>query len=265
LNINDYISSGILELYVTGELSPAERAEVEAMAAKHPEIRTELEAIEIAMEKYALMHAVEPPKNTLDAILNAVNTESKTEEKGKIVTMQPKSGGNTLRYLAYAASILLFLSVGTNIYYFNKYTTVKDELADIRQDNTFMAGEMETLKANYNKMEAEYNVVLNPDFIAITMKGLPISPSATSIVYWNKEDGTVYVNANNLPAPEQGKQYQLWALKGGQPVNAGMIDMNGKIQFMENISAADAFAVTLEPAGGSPSPTLELLYVIGNV
>ena len=114
-------------------------------------------------------------------------------------------------------------------------------------------------------MEAEYNVVLNPDFIAITMKGLPISPEATSIVYWNKEDGTVYVNANNLPAPEQGKQYQLWALKGGQPVNAGMIDMNGKIQFMENISSADAFAVTLEPAGGSPSPTLELLYVIGNV
>ena len=72
MNINDYISSGILELYVTGELSPAERAEVEAMAVKHPEIRTELEAIEIAMEKYAMMHAVEPPKNTLDAILNAL-------------------------------------------------------------------------------------------------------------------------------------------------------------------------------------------------
>lgn len=265
MNINEYISSGILELYVTGDLSQAERLEVEALAAKHPEIRKELTAIEEAMEKYAMLHAVEPPASTLNTILNKIEQTQQKEVKGKIVQMSPQPKSNTLRLLAYAASILLFLSVAVNIYYFNKYKTVSSELADIRQDNTFMAGEMETLKANYQNLESEVNIVKNPDFIAITMKGLPISPASSSVVYWDKDNGDLYVNANNLPAPGPGKQYQLWALKDGKPIDAGVFDINGNIQQMKHISEADAFAVTLEPVGGSVAPTLEQLYVFAGV
>jgi anti-sigma-K factor RskA len=34
---------------------------------------------------------------------------------------------------------------------------------------------------------------------------------------------------------------------------------------MKNISKAQGFAITLEKKGGSPSPTMEQLYVLGNV
>lgn len=56
----EYIESGILELYVMGMTSSLEAAEVERMASAHPEIRTEIENISLAMEGYALAHAVKP-------------------------------------------------------------------------------------------------------------------------------------------------------------------------------------------------------------
>jgi mannose-6-phosphate isomerase-like protein (cupin superfamily) len=51
------IESGILELYLLGEVSGAERAEVERMAQEFQEVRQELFALEVALEKYALSEA----------------------------------------------------------------------------------------------------------------------------------------------------------------------------------------------------------------
>lgn len=59
-NITEYIESGILELYILGEVTPAEAAEVEQMAARYPAIRQELDAIRENLEQYALAHAVQP-------------------------------------------------------------------------------------------------------------------------------------------------------------------------------------------------------------
>ncbi len=266
MNINDYISSGILELYVTGALSETEQREVEAMAAKHLEIREELQSIEIAMENYAVKHAVALPAKSFDAILSAIQQAEKPESESKIIPLKSSStSGNILRYLAYAASLLLFISVAVNIYYFNKYKTVENELADLRQDNTYLTNEFGVLKAGYQGLQSEINIVKNPAYIAITMKGAAVSPASTSVVYWDKATGDLYVNAINLPLPGAGQQYQLWALKDGKPIDAGVFDMNGNIQQMKKITEADAFAVTLEPAGGSVSPTLEQLYVVGGV
>jgi anti-sigma-K factor RskA len=62
-----------------------------------------------------------------------------------------------------------------------------------------------------------------------------------------------------------GKQYQLWAIVDGKPVDAGMIgDCEGLCK-MKVIDHAEAFAVTLENAGGSPAPTLTAMFVLGKV
>ncbi len=73
------------------------------------------------------------------------------------------------------------------------------------------------------------------------------------------------VAVENLPTPPTDKQYQLWALVDGKPVDAGMITDLEDLQAMKEMPEAQAFAITLEPKGGSVNPTLEQLYVIGNV
>ena len=78
------------------------------------------------------------------------------------------------------------------------------------------------------------------------------------------------LNVDNLPMPPSDKQYQLWALKDGKPIDAGVFDMkpgtDGDMHMMPvTIAEADAFAVTLEKKGGSPTPTLTQLYVMGKI
>ena len=60
-------------------------------------------------------------------------------------------------------------------------------------------------------------------------------------------------------------QYQLWGIVEGQPVSVGVFDLDQNLREMLNIANASAFAITLEPTGGSETPTLDKMYVIGNV
>jgi mannose-6-phosphate isomerase-like protein (cupin superfamily) len=57
---NNFIGSGILELYVLQQTTPEETREVELAAEKDPSIRKEIIEIELSLEKYAMAHAVEP-------------------------------------------------------------------------------------------------------------------------------------------------------------------------------------------------------------
>jgi anti-sigma-K factor RskA len=71
-----------------------------------------------------------------------------------------------------------------------------------------------------------------------------------------------------MPSNDADHQYQLWALVNGKPVDLGVFDANGKLeglQVMKNIGEAQTFAVTLEPKGGSISPTMSQLMVMGNI
>ncbi len=61
-------------------------------------------------------------------------------------------------------------------------------------------------------------------------------------------------------------QYQLWAIEDGQPVSAGMYteDKDSRIA-LANIPKAQAFAITLEKEGGSKAPTMENMFVMGEI
>lgn len=70
-NIKEYIESGILELYVLGEVSPEEAAEVEEMSRKHGEVRKEIELIRTAHESY-LVSVAAPTHPVLKSLLMTV-------------------------------------------------------------------------------------------------------------------------------------------------------------------------------------------------
>lgn len=56
----ELIDSGLLDLYVLGETNAEENLYIEKMSALHPEIQREINEIGIALEKYALNHAIQP-------------------------------------------------------------------------------------------------------------------------------------------------------------------------------------------------------------
>ncbi len=70
-NFKEYIESGILELYALGFASPEEIKEVNAMAAKHEEIRIEIDAIITALKLQAEKSTKRQPSLTLKPFLLA--------------------------------------------------------------------------------------------------------------------------------------------------------------------------------------------------
>jgi anti-sigma-K factor RskA len=79
-----------------------------------------------------------------------------------------------------------------------------------------------------------------------------------------KGSGPAFLMAN-WPSPESGRTYQGWYLAEGRPVNAGVFGgSTGGLQIIQMaplVPGAQAFAVTLEPSGGSAQPTTEPLFV----
>ena len=86
--VKKYIESGILESYVLGITDVEESAEVEEMAAAYNEIRTEINMISESIEKYAELHAIEPPI-TIKPFLLATIDYTERLKNGEPVTIPP--------------------------------------------------------------------------------------------------------------------------------------------------------------------------------
>ena len=82
--------------------------------------------------------------------------------------------------------------------------------------------------------------------------------SATLLIS-SSEDAAV-VKMNGVPAPPEGKVYQMWLIPkdGSAPVSQGLMDAEAlsKPAVVHGISSAAALGITVEPVGGSQSPTL---------
>ena len=107
--------------------------------------------------------------------------------------------------------------------------------------------------------------------IAMLNSLLADAPKAIAVSLWdNEQQKGVFVVQNLKPLPTD-KDYQLWVMdpKYPTPVSAGVFQVdeqgNVRIQFKAGkpITAADKFAVTMEPKGGLPTPTLKNLVLIG--
>lgn len=259
MELKDIISSGLLELHVLGMATPGESAKVQAWAMKYPEVKAEIEAIEIAMEQYAMAHAIEPGMEVKEQVVNKINflTGSGTTEPAKVIGISP-----IWKYAAAASVILLLGSVLLNLNYYNKLETASAALSESRQELIAANNKLDTVNA-------DMSVIQNKNSKAVSLEGLPAAPDAAAKIFWMKNTGEVYIDPSNLPEAPAGKQYQLWGIVDGKPVDGGMIitsakDKKYRIQKMKTFGKAEAFAITLETEGGNPTPQGEM-YVLGKM
>lgn len=254
MNTTEYISSGIVESYVLGLASDEEQREFEQMCEKHPEVLAARIAFEIDLEKHAMENAVVLPASVRQEIKNTVLPAG----TAKVLTMRTETPKTFWFKYAIAASIVLLAgSIYWNIILFNKNSQLQNNY-----NNT---------EARLSDIEKEIAIIRqNPNMKMAAMKGMPESPASFATVFWDTTSKDVYLVVNNLPKPASDKQYQLWALFNGQPIDIGMIDNNffiGQDKLllrMKNARNAEAFAITLEKKGGNPTPEGPM-YVMGNL
>lgn len=86
------------------------------------------------------------------------------------------------------------------------------------------------------------------------------APNALAVAVWDSEKQTGVLRTINVPATEVDRDYQLWIVdpEYKQPVSAGVfaVDQSGTTKILfhpeSKVSAATAFAVSLERKGGVP-------------
>jgi anti-sigma-K factor RskA len=269
VNVKEYIASGIVESYVLGLASPEEMAEFERMCAAHHEVMLAREAFEKQLEQHALSNGITPPVKLQSQIFADLEVEADKLSNGKVVedpTFKPQAPVRTMRWWKYAAvaSVILFLgSAILNFYFLKQFRTYKDLYF---ASQTEMAEQRKTMDAQMASYVQSMNVMRDTNMAVVPMKGTANFPESKATVYWNKQSKDVFLLVNNLPKPAAGKQYQLWAMVNGQPVDAGMLnwDQSGLVAVMKNIPQAQAFAITLEDEGGHPAPQ-GAMYVLGGI
>ncbi|MEU6248646.1 anti-sigma factor [Glycomyces sp. NPDC047010] len=69
------------------------------------------------------------------------------------------------------------------------------------------------------------------------------------------------VVVSGLPDTGADRAYQVWAVEGATPVSAGVMNPgdSSATMLIDGTSGIEVIAVTEEPAGGSPTPTLPLV------
>ncbi|MDB5150588.1 MAG: anti-sigma factor [Mucilaginibacter sp.] len=271
-DLKAYIESGILELYVLGDVTPAEKLQVEEMASKYPAIKAELDEIERSMELYAEENAIEPSEHLRSRILGSLltnfgddnNFPTQTHvERENVVTMQPNTEkGSTFYKYAFAACLALLLASAVALY--NLYSRLNDTNTQL----SAMQAQNQHFSNTVSAKDSELNLLRDTSYKLIHLRGTAKSPESIMTVAFSPSKQKVVIDMEGLklPANDQTHQYQLWALVGGKPVDLGVFDATADSSGFKNmkaIASADAFAVTLEPRGGSASPTLSQMVVLG--
>lgn len=272
-DIRAYIETGILELYVLGDISPEEKLQVEGMAEKYPEIKAEIAEIEKALEAYALQNAVEPSNQLREQVLNSLTTgfannnnitELKKDTVDNIVPFTKAKSVNFYKY-AFAASVLALVACIWGLISLN---------SQLEQSNSVIASlqvKNQSFANRVNLLDNEVNVFHDPEIKLVKLQGLPKAPGAKLTLAWSPQKKRVMIDLQDmkLAANDEAHQYQLWAIVDGKPVDLGVFDAAKSdttgMKEMKSVANAVMFAVTLEKRGGVSSPTMDQMVVYAKI
>ena len=248
-----------------GLATDAERQEFERLCLDYPEIAAARDAFERSLEEQLIQDAVRPPAFLKERIFETIKPSVTGDGYQQEPEETPVRQMNVWKWIAAASLILLagaaFWAYTTN----EKYNDLAERQTTIQQQLTEKNNELAAMKA-------DAQMLYKPGMKMVSLKGTPEAPQAYTTVYWDTTGTSkdVYLMINNLPQPPSEKQYQLWALLDGQPIDLGVFDYDIRekrlLVRMKNVQNAQAFAITLERRGRPNQEKPEgQIYVVGNL
>lgn len=252
-----------------GLASPEERNEFEQMCRQHPEIRAARDAFEQVIEKQTMAAAVPPPAGLKEKLWDRIDFTAPVGATDADLTEKAPAPVVKMGWLKYAAAACLILLAGS--IYWN--LSLQQENKAIKESLATSQSQADSVKSELASIRQEGQIIARvgddqKPFKMAALKGTAFSPASFATVYWDTTSKDVYLMVNNLPKPASDEQYQLWALLNGQPIDMGVLTISEKplqLYHMKNAQDAQAFAITIEPKGGSVNPTLEKMIAVGNL
>lgn len=174
----------------------------------------------------AVMRSIKETRQLSPVVLTRLVEESSKAQRPTFRTPR--------RVLAIAAALAMFAGVGAVVARVNRPTT-----------NGFSAG----LEQVVGRPDARVVTLANPG---------GITASGRITLLWSDDADRAVVIGQGIARPDSDKVYELWLIDGSGARPAGLLDTaaDGSIRGSLPMSATpSAWAITVEPAGGSATPS----------
>lgn len=242
------------EAYALGALDAAERAEVDAHLARQcPVCTPEVERARWLVSQLAYLAPEAAPPSAL---------KKRVLESARFVT--PSKPRSVLPMWMWAVAAAMILLVALNL---RQVGLTRMELARLKERMRMEQERTLQLEKQREQYERILTIVSAPDTRTLRLQTKEAGQPPIE-ARWNEKLGVV-LSAASVQSPQADRTYQLWIVpKKGAPISAGIFrpDAAGNILVLTapetatTFAAAAALAVTNEPAGGRPTPTLPPLW-----
>ncbi|WP_300664253.1 anti-sigma factor [Fluviicola sp.] len=283
VDINEYIASGILESVTLGLASQQEMQEVACLSKIYPEIREEFARVQKRCEEMMLENAQTPNPAVRNSVLQAIaqipqekpesSPNQETKQEAKIIPMNTTpevKGVSPMWKMMAAASLILTLGIGALWFISNREAKRLDSaLASLEKDRLKNDQVLQAMILEKDHLKEVQEVLTGKNLQTVMMNGTAMEPTASVKVMWSSDMKKAVMHAEKITPPPANMQYQLWVIADGKPVSVGLFNYDEVEQMTEpfdvNAQNITAFAITLEKMGGSPTPTMEKMVVMGPI
>jgi hypothetical protein len=254
-----------LALYAMGALDdPQDLAALEAHLGTCGECRRELEALRADTALLALSAVgPQPPARSRQRLLSAIAAEPRMEHRAP----KPYAVGRLRsRWFTFAPVVVMLMLAVFSILLWRDLRNTRRILNHTHAQLEQVQSELARTNTELAEAKMVRDLLHAPDAWPLTLVSRKTPPQPQIKTVYSKQQGSLLLMASNLAPLPENKIYQLWLLPadGSVPMSAGWFKPDGKgngmmFHKMPAGVIAKGFAVTIEPAGGSQTPTMPIV------
>lgn len=248
------------ELYALGVLDGSEKAALEEHLPACADCRRKIEEARARMSLLALSAPpVAPPDGARERLIQRFRADmarqsDRRQIRSNVVQFRPRIWAPV-----WAAAAVLLLAAAAWLAVENHKLAA--QLAQLETTHRQLEESEQQLREQGARAEAALDILTAPDTVKVELTPVAARPVPHGKAFYNPSQGLLFYAAN-LQTLRPDQTYELWLIPSeGAPVDAGLFKAdlrgNGEVILppLPHGLTAKAFAVTVEPAGGVPSPT----------
>jgi anti-sigma-K factor RskA len=256
----------LLPFYALDALNDEERELVESYLAEHPEAREQINDLHSGASALPYgISPVEPPRHVKESLMVRVNADAKARARSRERRSRPSflsflnlmNGENILRTFTLGVATLAIVWI---MILNTKISHLQSEISGLHDTLAAQSNSLEQIIANLPKSPPS-------NVITVSLKGTDVQPRAHGQLIADPKEQSAVLIITGLPKLEAKQTYQVWLISGGKPVSAGLlsIDANGQgvviVTSDESIGSFNSLGISVEPEGGSPQPTGDIVVL----
>tara|TARA_Y100000385_G_scaffold291808_1_gene372596 strand:+ start:7900 stop:8673 length:774 start_codon:yes stop_codon:yes gene_type:complete len=251
------LQSNLLEKYAAGIASKMEEDMVHQALSLFPELRSELNQIELSLEKVATENKIKAPERIKASILQEIQNR---KDSPKVTPMQYSQViKSPINWSAMAATLIIGAAV-SGVFGWLNHQNQQAEILQYQKELSILKDECEN-----DKMLFAFTNDINTQKVSLRND----DQGFTALGYWNQNKEKGLLQTLNLPSIKENQSYQIWADVKGEMIAVGLVEKDAFVANsfvdLKYLAQAESINITIEPKGGSDKPTVSNLILSGTI